>query len=70
MNQNRKFTADEISKVQKGIVAYGGGFMKKLGELIALADEGNRNKIFETWGSEIEKYINAGEEWEKIGGKE
>lgn len=51
-------TTDERLLVTKTMQKYGGSFVKKLGELIPLADDENLEKIKTTWPEYWEKYKN------------
>ena len=54
-------TDDELRSqeydVRNGIQMYGGGFMKKLGEVISYADIRNLRKIHDTWTEDWERYL-------------
>ena len=55
---------DESVTVARGMTAYGGSFVKALGEVIYCADPINTLKIKETWPDLWQRYFDMGEDLE------
>lgn len=52
---------EEVLKVAKNMVRYGGSFVSSLGKALYDADEENQIKIKETWGKYWEQYKEMGD---------
>jgi hypothetical protein len=50
-------TPSQIQKAALNMVAYGGSFMKHLGNALLVADQENTIKILSNWEDEIKQYL-------------
>ncbi|MCK5281842.1 MAG: hypothetical protein KAK00_00370 [Nanoarchaeota archaeon] len=51
---------DESITVSKGMLKYGGSFIRSIGESLNHADDNNKQKIKDTWPEEWNKYPELG----------
>lgn len=52
-----QYTPKEIQEIALNMRAYGGSFMRNLGEALLVADYQNTKKILSNWAEDCAKYL-------------